>query len=64
MLLSQLMLKQMRQVSLDARRNRGRADAEVPDSIPPRGEHGGAVTQPHGAPQQARVQPLKSDASE
>lgn len=57
-------LKEMRerkQVSTNAREKRGRAaSADTPDPIPPRGENGGTVTQPHGAPRQARVQLLKS----
>jgi len=46
---------------MDARKKRGKAVlADTPNSIPPRGEHGGAVTQPHGASRQARVQLLTS----
>jgi hypothetical protein len=64
MLAGRLLLKELRkekQGSTNAREKRGRAAiADTPDSIPPRGENGGAVTQPHGARGQARVQLLKS----
>ena len=61
LMLEELRSKDVKQGSMNAREKRARAAlADMPDPIPPRGENGGAVTQPHGAPRQARVQSLKS----
>ena len=61
MLTARLMLRELKQFSVNAREKRGKAaSADMPDPIPPRGEHGGAVTQPHGAPGRARVQSMKT----
>jgi hypothetical protein len=57
----ELSSEDVKQVSRNARKKRGRAAlADMPDPIPPRRENRGAVTQPHGASRQARVQSLKS----